>query len=90
MDRALASILARADTGARVLVIAGAATMVAVVAAQVIMRYVFNGSFDWADEVSRLAFVCTIFLAIPLGIRDGTHLAKVVDIIRQTLLPVKL
>lgn len=73
MDRALASILARADTGARVLVIAGAATMVAVVAAQVIMRYVFNRSFDWADEVSRLAFVWTIFLAIPLGIRDGTH-----------------
>lgn len=73
MERAVASILARADSGARVLVIAAAAAMVAVVSAQVIMRYVFNGSFDWADEVSRLAFVWTIFLAIPLGIRDGTH-----------------
>lgn len=47
--------------------------MVGVVSAQVVMRYVFNGSFDWADEVSRIAFVWTIFLAIPLGIRDGTH-----------------
>lgn len=47
--------------------------MVAVVSGQVAMRYVFNGSFDWADEASRIAFVWTIFLAIPLGIRDGTH-----------------
>ncbi|WP_186400510.1 TRAP transporter small permease [Stappia sp. P2PMeth1] len=72
-DRLLTFILARADTGARFLVILGAAAMVVVVSAQVVMRYVFNGSFDWADEVSRIAFVWTIFLAIPLGIRDGTH-----------------
>ena len=47
--------------------------MVLVVSAQVVIRYVFNDSLDWADEVSRIAFVWTIFLAIPLGIRDGTH-----------------
>lgn len=73
MDRFLTSLLARADQGARFLVMLGAAAMVVVVSAQVAMRYLFNGSFDWADEVSRLAFVATIFLAIPLGIRDGTH-----------------
>ena len=73
LDRCLTWLLARADTGARLLVILGAALMVVVVTAQVVMRYVFNGSFDWADEVSRIAFVWTIFLAIPLGIRDGTH-----------------
>ncbi|KMK68301.1 TRAP transporter small permease [Puniceibacterium sp. IMCC21224] len=72
-DRLVTSILTRADTGARYLVMLGAAAMVAVVSGQVVMRYVFNGSFDWADEVSRIAFVWTIFLAIPLGIRDGTH-----------------
>lgn len=66
-------VLARADQGARILVITGAALMVLVVSAQVVMRYGFNGSFDWADEVSRLAFVWTIFLAIPLGITDGAH-----------------
>ncbi|BCH28869.1 hypothetical protein MesoLjLc_07990 [Mesorhizobium sp. L-8-10] len=71
--RPLTGLLARADTGARLLVILGAAAMVVVVSAQVVMRYVFNGSFDWADEASRIAFVWTIFLAIPLGIRDGTH-----------------
>lgn len=73
LDRLLTFVLARADTGARLLVILGAAAMVAVVSAQVVMRYVFNGSLDWADEVSRIAFVWTIFLAIPLGIRDWTH-----------------
>ncbi|WP_159587985.1 TRAP transporter small permease [Chelativorans xinjiangense] len=73
LDRLLTWLLARADIGARLLVILGAAMMVVVVSAQVVMRYVFNGSFDWADEVSRIAFVWTIFLAIPLGIRDGSH-----------------
>lgn len=72
-DRLLTAILTRADKGARLVVILGAATMVIVVSAQVVMRYVFNGSFDWADEVSRIAFVWTTFLAIPLGIRDGSH-----------------
>lgn len=72
-DRLLTAILTRADQGARLLVMTGAAAMVVVVSAQVVMRYAFNGSFDWADEVSRIAFVWTIFLAIPLGIRDGTH-----------------
>ncbi|MEQ9346188.1 MAG: TRAP transporter small permease [Thalassospira sp.] len=65
--------LARADQGARIAVIAGAALMIVIVSVQVVMRYVFNESLDWADEVSRLAFVTTIFLAIPLGITDGTH-----------------
>lgn len=73
VDRILTTILTRVDKGARLVVIFGAATMVAVVSAQVVMRYVFNGSFDWADEVSRIAFVWTTFLAIPLGIRDGSH-----------------
>ena len=69
----VSSILARADAGARAVAVIAAATMVIVVTAQVVMRYGFNSSFDWADEVSRLAFVTTIFVAIPLGIRDGTH-----------------
>jgi TRAP-type C4-dicarboxylate transport system permease small subunit len=72
-DRILTLILRRADSGARLLVILAAGLMIAVVSAQVVIRYIFNDSLDWADEVSRIAFVWTIFLAIPLGIRDGTH-----------------
>jgi len=49
------------------------AVMCTVVFAQVVLRYVFNSSIDWADEVSRLAFVWTVFLAIPLAIRDASN-----------------
>jgi len=83
------TILARADTGARFVVIAAAAVMVVVVTAQVVMRYAFNASFDWADEVSRLAFVTTIFVAIPLGIRDGTHVGIDLLVNRLPVLPAR-
>jgi TRAP-type C4-dicarboxylate transport system permease small subunit len=53
--------------------------MVGVVSAQVALRYGFNRSIDWADEVSRLAFVWSIFLAIPLGVRQGAHIG--IDIV---------
>ena len=55
------------------------AVMVGVVSAQVALRYGFNESIDWADEVSRLAFVWSIFLAIPLGVRQGAHIG--IDIV---------
>lgn len=48
--------------------------MVAVVAAQVLLRYGLDSSIGWADEVSRLMFVWSIFLAIPLGIKLGAHI----------------
>lgn len=48
--------------------------MVAVVSAQVALRYGLNDSIDWADEISRLCFVWSIFLAIPLGIKRGAHI----------------
>ena len=48
--------------------------MVAVVSAQVALRYMFNSSIDWADELSRLCFVWSIFLAIPLGLKGGAHI----------------
>jgi len=50
------------------------AVMITVVSAQVFMRYVLNLSFDWADELSRLCFVWTIFLAIPLALGRGGHI----------------
>ncbi|HEX6322660.1 MAG TPA: TRAP transporter small permease [Vicinamibacterales bacterium] len=58
------------------------AVMVCVVAAQVALRYGFNRSFDWADEVSRLAFVWSMFLAIPLGVRQGAHIGIDVVVLR--------
>ncbi len=63
--------LDRAVTAA---LLAAVGVMVAVVSAQVALRYGLNRSIDWADEVSRLAFVWSIFLAIPLGVRQGAHI----------------
>jgi TRAP-type transport system small permease protein len=50
------------------------AAMVAIVSAQVTLRYGLNSSIGWADEISRLTFVWTMFLAIPLGIKAGAHI----------------
>ncbi|MFC6671616.1 TRAP transporter small permease [Marinobacterium aestuariivivens] len=47
--------------------------MTGLVTAQVVLRYFFGDSIDWADEVSRLAFVWSIFLALPHGIKKGIH-----------------
>jgi TRAP-type C4-dicarboxylate transport system permease small subunit len=55
------------------LVILAMAAMVALVTVQVGLRYGLNQSIDWADEVSRVLFVWSIFLAIPLGIKRGVH-----------------
>jgi TRAP-type C4-dicarboxylate transport system permease small subunit len=65
------------------LLLAAVALMVGVVSAQVALRYGFNRSIDWADEIGRLAFVWTIFLAIPLGVRQGAHIG--IDIVADKL-----
>jgi TRAP-type C4-dicarboxylate transport system permease small subunit len=44
------------------------AAMTLVVSVQVLLRYGFNSSLDWADDVGRLLFVASVFFAIPLGI----------------------
>ena len=50
-----------------------AQSMIVVVTVQVLLRYAFNTSIDWSDEISRFLFVWSMFLAIPLGIREGAH-----------------
>jgi TRAP-type C4-dicarboxylate transport system permease small subunit len=74
------NLLDRAVTGALLVAVTA---MVGVVAAQVVLRYGFNLSIDWADEVSRLAFVWSIFLAVPLGVRQGAHIG--IDIVLAKL-----
>ena len=48
--------------------------MLTIVTAQVFMRYVLNRSLDWSDESATLLFVWTVFLALPLALRDGGHI----------------
>jgi TRAP-type C4-dicarboxylate transport system permease small subunit len=76
-------VLDTLDRGVLGLLLLAVAAMVSVVSAQVALRYGFNRSIDWADEVSRLAFVWSIFLAIPLGVRQGAHIG--IDIVINQL-----
>ena len=65
--------LDRLDLAAKWFIITAMAVMIAVVSVQVALRYLLNTSLDWSDEVSRMLFVWCMFLAIPLGIREGAH-----------------
>jgi len=49
--------------------------MVVVVSLQVLLRYGFNASIDWADDVGRLLFVASVFLAIPIAVKRNAHIA---------------
>lgn len=72
--RPLATALAALDLAVAWVLCAAMGVMVAVVGAQVALRYGFNSSIDWADEIARLTFVWSIFLAIALGIKTGSHI----------------
>ncbi|MER0239988.1 TRAP transporter small permease [Fulvimarina sp. MAC8] len=64
-------------------VIVAMAAMAALVSAQVFFRYVLSSSIDSADELSRLFFVWSIFLALPHGIRYGVHVG--IDLLPMAL-----
>jgi TRAP-type transport system small permease protein len=72
--RPFARVLLALDTVAGWSIVVLISAMVVIVAVQVFLRYVTNTSLGWADEVSRLTFVWSMFLAIPLGIRAGVHI----------------
>ena len=73
MKETYSRILDAVDRLARWVIVAASAAMIAIVTLQVALRYGFNTSIDWSDEISRLLFVWSMFLAIPLGIREGAH-----------------
>ncbi len=50
------------------------AVMLTIVTAQVFMRYILNRSLDWSDETATLCFVWTVFMALPLALRNGGHI----------------
>lgn len=71
---AVGSTLEALDRAAKLIIIVTMSAMVAIVSAEVFCRYAIKSSIGWADEVSRLAFVASMFLAIPLGIRTQSHI----------------
>ncbi len=57
-----------------IIIIAMFAIMVIVIFAQVIMRYVFNDSLYWSEELGKFIFVWISWLGISLGEREGEHI----------------
>ncbi|NLW07650.1 MAG: TRAP transporter small permease, partial [Clostridia bacterium] len=41
---------------------------------QVIMRYVFNNSLTWSEELARYIFIWQIWLGASLGLRERKHI----------------
>jgi len=72
--RPLALALHALDLAACWAIIVAIGVMVGIVSLQVVLRYVFNSSIGFADELSRLTFVWSIFLGIPLAVRLGGHI----------------
>lgn len=49
-------------------------TMVLVVFLQVIMRYVFNNSLSWSEELARMIFIWASWIGISFGQKRGEHI----------------
>jgi len=60
-------------------------TLVAVMAAQVVMRYVFNASLIWAEELCRYILIWQTFLFVGLAYQKGELVA--VEIVPLMLRP---
>lgn len=48
--------------------------MVIIIFAQVIMRYVFNNSLYWSEELGKFLFVWISWLGISVGEKEGEHI----------------
>lgn len=56
-----------------VLLVVSSIAMTAIVFIQVVMRYVFNSAFPWAEEIARYLFIWIIYLGISYSCRTRRH-----------------
>lgn len=80
-DRALSGL----DRVVGWLVMLCMATITFVITLQVVLRYGFNSSLDWGWAVPRLAFICGVFLGMPLALKEGAHVG--IDLLAISLPP---
>jgi C4-dicarboxylate transporter DctQ subunit len=57
-----------------------------VMAAQIVLRYVFNGSLIWSEEISRYLLIALVFLGTATAVREREHI--LIDLIDR-LIPAK-
>ncbi|PKM85591.1 MAG: TRAP transporter small permease [Firmicutes bacterium HGW-Firmicutes-11] len=48
--------------------------MVIIIFTNVVMRYVFNNSLSWSEELARFMFIWFSWMGVSAGLRDGEHL----------------
>lgn len=65
------------------LLVASLAFTVVVVFIQVVMRYVFNSSLSWSEELCRYIFIWQVWLGASLAFRDKQHIS--VEMVRDKL-----
>ena len=81
----LKALIRGIDRVSLVVVVTVMGLMTAIVSVQVLLRYALDSSLDSADELSRLFFVWSMFLAIPHGIKIGIHVG--IDLLVNALRP---
>lgn len=64
----------------RASLIAAAAVMLACIAIQVVMRYVFGKTPSWSEEMAILMFAWTTLGGLALGIHEGFHVRLTVAV----------
>jgi TRAP-type transport system small permease protein len=57
-----------------VIVVTMFSVMTGLVALQVVLRFIFQTGFSWAEEVSRYLFVWIIYLAVSYATRNNRHI----------------
>ena len=57
----------------RALIVVMVLVMLGVLAAQVLLRYVFNVTLSWSEELALVLFAWSALLMAALGIREGFH-----------------
>lgn len=58
-------------------------SMLAIITAQVLSRYIFGSSLTWSEELGRYIFVWMSFLGMAIGVKKGAHVA--LDILLKKL-----
>jgi TRAP-type C4-dicarboxylate transport system permease small subunit len=71
--KALVRINNIAAAAVKVLVVAMVLVMLGALSAQVLLRYAFNITLGWSEELSLCLFTWTVLLMAALGVRDGFH-----------------
>ena len=75
-------MLAALDRVLKLLLILLVAILTMSVLLQVLIRFVFKYPLPWTEEVSRIAFVYSIFVGATIAVRDKAHLHVDVFLVR--------